>query len=132
MRVQPLTVLLVFATVAFNWLAVTRVNASPLLVSCDSVEQLRGMAETGDAKAQYALGVKYVEGRCVPKDLVAAHMWFTAAATTGDEQAAQARDAITPQMTANQVQEAWQRAREWLIQHRLVPQRYGNGVPAQR
>lgn len=132
MRVKPRTVFLVFATMACAAPDVTSVNVSPLPVRCDSVEQLRGMAERGDAKAQFALGVMYADGKCVPKDLVAAHMWFTTAATTGDEQAAQARDAITAQMTADQVEEAWQRAHEWLIQHHLVPQRHGTGVPAQR
>ena len=44
------------------------------------VAPLRAKAEEGDSFAQYYLGMAYVEGRAVPKDLVEAYVWLSLAA----------------------------------------------------
>lgn len=45
-----------------------------------SIEQLRQEAEAGNAKAQYTLGVTYVRGEIVSRDLVQAKIWLERAA----------------------------------------------------
>lgn len=45
------------------------------------VTALRQRAEQGDARAQYALGLSYNEGRGVPQDDAEAHKWRTLAAS---------------------------------------------------
>ena len=49
----------------------------------DLVETLRLAAEQGDAIAQYALGVKYENGRGVPEDETEAVRWYRLAADQG-------------------------------------------------
>lgn len=45
------------------------------------------LAEQGDAKAQYALGVMYVQGSGVPQNDAQAMKWFQHAADQGDARA---------------------------------------------
>jgi len=44
---------------------------------------LKARAENGDAQAQYELGVRYFEGREVPKDTIEALRWFKMSADGG-------------------------------------------------
>ena len=74
-------------------------------------------AGNGCAKAQYYLGLMYASGKGVPKDYVAAHMWFNLAAAQGDEDAAKHRDKLAEKMTPGQVAEAQRLAREWMKKH---------------
>ena len=65
-------VLLVFAVTAF---------------AADKGEALRGAAETGDADAQYNLGVMHYQGEGVAQDPKQAATWFCRAADQGHAQA---------------------------------------------
>jgi TPR repeat protein len=65
------------------------------------------------AAAQNKLGTMYEHGRGVQQDDVAAHMWYSLAAAQEDKAAMQHRDILAKQMTAAQIEEAEQRAREW-------------------
>ncbi|WP_430397985.1 tetratricopeptide repeat protein [Ferrovibrio sp.] len=49
-----------------------------------SIAQLRRDAEAGDANAQYMLGVAYVRGEAVARDLTQAKIWLERAATQDD------------------------------------------------
>jgi hypothetical protein len=71
-------------------------------------------AEQGKAKAQYNLGVKYVNGQGVPQDNVYAHMWFNLAAVDGDEDASKNRDIVAKRMTTADISKAQSLARECL------------------
>jgi TPR repeat protein len=51
-----------------------------LPIVAGSEQELRKMAEAGDATAQNDLGVRYYEGDGVPKDLTEAVKWFQKAA----------------------------------------------------
>ncbi len=52
-------------------------------VSTGSDNSLKARAERGDGQAQYELGVRYFEGREVPKDLIEALRWFKMSADNG-------------------------------------------------
>ena len=73
----------------------------------------RAAAEQNHANAQYNLGVMYREGEGVPRDYVAAYMWFTLAAERGNNNASHNRDRVAQQMTPGQIAEAQHRARDW-------------------
>ena len=54
-----------------------------LLLFRDSAALQRQMAQWGNAKAQYNLGMKYAQGRGVPKDDQQAAAWYQKAAEQG-------------------------------------------------
>jgi uncharacterized protein len=73
---------------------------------------IRPLAEQGDARAQYTLGVFYDNGLGVPQDRVTSYMWFDLSAAQGKEGAAAFRDLIARRMTPAQIAEAQKLARE--------------------
>ena len=77
-----------------------------------ALEEWRPLAEQGHAEAQYHLGVMYDEGTGVSKDNVFAYMWFSVAASMGNDAAVEQRDRVAGKMTPAQLQEARQLARE--------------------
>ena len=70
------------------------------------------LAEQGDARAQYNLGVNYVKGEGVIQDSVYAHMWFNIAASNGLDMGTEARGLIAKNMTPSQVEKAQDLARK--------------------
>jgi TPR repeat protein len=52
----------------------------------------RPLAEVGEMRAQYRLGLCYQEGQGVPQNFAKAYVWFSLAASQGDAQAKKARD----------------------------------------
>ncbi len=52
-----------------------------------ALRELRPLAEQGNAKAQYNLGVMYDKGRGVPQDYAKAVGWWRKAAEQGDAKA---------------------------------------------
>ena len=77
-----------------------------------AVRIIRPLAEQGDARAQYTLGVFYDNGLGVPQDRVTSYMWFDLSAAQGKEGAAAFRDLIARRMTPAQIAEAQRLARE--------------------
>jgi len=80
----------------------------------------RPLAEQGDAKAQFNLGVMYVRGAGVPRDHVVPHKWLNLAANrypASEEnwrnKTTRLRETITTLMTSAQIAEAQRLAREW-------------------
>jgi len=69
------------------------------------------LAEQGDARAQFNLGMKYVLGNGVIQDNVYAHMWINIAASNGNAAALENRDIIAKQITSSQMAEAQKLAR---------------------
>jgi TPR repeat protein len=59
-----------------------------------AVRIIRPLAEQGDARAQYTLGLFYDNGLGVPQDRVTSYMWFDLSAAQGKEGAAAFRDLI--------------------------------------
>ncbi len=70
-------------------------------------------ADQGHGPAQLNLGLAYAEGLGVPGDHVRAHLWLNLASTGGDERARDERDGLAKKMTAEQIAEAQQLARDW-------------------
>lgn len=52
-----------------------------------TVKELRYLADEGDPRAQYDLGVLYDQGRGVPKNSIEARAWYTLAAEQGEPRA---------------------------------------------
>ena len=77
-----------------------------------AVRIIRPLAEQGDSRAQYTLGVFYDNGLGVPQDRVTSYMWFDLSAAQGKEGAAAFRDLIARRMTPAQIAEAQKLARE--------------------
>jgi hypothetical protein len=72
-------------------------------------------AEQGNADAQSNLGLMYVMGKGTLVDYVTAHMWLNIASSNGKDP--EARNALTKEMTSEQIQEAQTLAREWVKAH---------------
>lgn len=74
-------------------------------------------AEQGNDAAQFNLGVMYYLGRGMPQDYIQAHKLWNLAAANGNEGAIKNRNALTEQMTPEQIAEAQKLAREWYEKH---------------
>lgn len=81
----------------------------------EAVKWYRLAAEQGNALAQSDLGIMYFRGDGVEKDFIFAHLWLNLAAAQGETQMADFVDIITRQMTADQINDAWQLARDWKL-----------------
>ena len=64
------------------------------MARAEAIRWTRAAADQGYARAQYALGLMYCDGRGDPQDLVQAHMWLNLAAAQGVSQAGAARDQV--------------------------------------
>ena len=71
-------------------------------------------ADQGHAKAQYNLAMLYSASANVPRDDVAALMWFTLAEQQGFGNTQERRKLVSSRMTADQIAEAERRAGEKL------------------
>ena len=95
----------------------TKLAAASPADDVDAAHWYRLAADQGHDRAQYLLGLMYVEGRGVPQDDVSAHMWLNLATAqfTGEEreQSATMRDAVAERMTREDLSEAQRLAREW-------------------
>ena len=82
-----------------------------------AVEDLRQLAERGNAEAQYKLGLRYYRGQGVAQNYVAAYMWLhlANAGATADlaEDTIKARFEISSLMPPEQIAEARRLAIEW-------------------
>ena len=79
-------------------------------------------AEGGDPEAMFALGMLYATGAGVALDAVLAHKWLHLCARLSEGEARQvalsSRNAITDQMTPEQVVEAQNLASDWIARNR--------------
>ncbi len=73
----------------------------------------RPLAERGDNRSQYWLGIMFFEGKGVPEDFVRAHMWLSFAARGGNRGARIGRDGIADRMSAAEIAEAERLAASW-------------------
>ena len=77
-----------------------------------ALREFQPLAEQGDAKSQYNLGVMYDNGQGVPQDDFYAYMWWNIAASSGDKDAIHNRDIVAKEMTPSQLETAQKLARE--------------------
>src|SRR5262245_8943087 len=96
----------------------------------EALMELQPLAEQGDARAQYLVGIVYRDGLSVQQDFVTAYAWLHVAAAHGQPQAASARDGMSWRLTPPEIDEAQRLAREWRPGHALggarTPQRNYN------
>ena len=72
----------------------------------------RKSAEQGNAGGQFNLGVMYHRGYGLQKNNVQAYAWTGIAAANGNADAVQVRNYLETQLTPNELEEAYQLARE--------------------
>ncbi len=78
-----------------------------------ALREFRLLANQGHAQAQVNLGIMSSQGRGVPKDSVQAYVWYTLAASQGDDLAEKFKAHLEKSMTLDQLAEAQRLAREW-------------------
>jgi len=105
------------ALVCFSLLAAAVLSAAE-----SDIGALRAKAESGNAVAQYNLGIAYLDGHQVPKDVIEAYVWLTLAAESGAR--GKALKELTPTMSAKQIAEAEARLaeRRGVISNNLLAQ----------
>ncbi len=114
------TILAGIAGAAFGGIQLTRAdylagqNAMERGDVARALDEFRRAAEAGDPRAQFRLGQAYERGENVLQDYVIAHMWYNLGAAKGHDQATAARDALAARMTAEQLANAQQLARQRL------------------
>jgi hypothetical protein len=74
-------------------------------------------ASAGNDKAPGNLGVMYMIGEGVSRDLVEAFKWATIGIANGDRRAAEFRRDIAGHLTDNQISAGGGRARLWFYRH---------------
>ena len=74
-------------------------------------------AESGEADAQFNLGLMYSTGQRVAQDYITAHKWFNLAALAGKSEAADHRQDLAIEMTGEEIASAQRAAREWMTRH---------------
>ena len=79
----------------------------------EAAKWFRLAADQGYAKAQANLGTLLARGLGAPRDYVEAYMWFELAAAQGNQPARDNRDKAASLMTAAELAEAKQLARDW-------------------
>ena len=85
----------------------------------EAMKWFRLAAEQGQTGAQFNLGVGYAHGQGVRKNYIQAHKWINLAASRtnpgerDDVKPRSARDELAKKMTASQIADAQQLAREW-------------------
>lgn len=70
------------------------------------------LSKRGSSISQYYLGLMYLSGKGVLQDFRQAHMWLNIASSQGHKKARTQLDKLTQKMTADQVAEAQQLARQ--------------------
>ena len=78
-----------------------------------AASRFQPLAERGDHRAQYWLGIMYFAGKGVPEDTVRAHLWLSQAAEQGNRGARINRDGIAHRMNAAQLAEAERQLAAW-------------------
>lgn len=79
----------------------------------EAVKWYRLGANQGRATAQLNLGVIYVKGQGVPLDYIQPYMWFSIAEANGNKTAVRNMDVMEKEMTAEQVSQAQEVAKNW-------------------
>lgn len=80
-----------------------------------AVNEFKPLAEQGDIRSQFHLGLIYgLGGGGVSEDLVQAYKWFSLAIEAGNDKAKPFRDSMTKIMSPSQIEQAKQLTKEWL------------------
>ena len=100
------------ATAQFNLGVLHDVGQGVARDFAEAAKWYRLAAAQGHAAAQFNLGGMYMDGQGVTQDLARAYMWFALGAGAGYAGAATNRNSIARQMSANQIAQAQEMARD--------------------
>jgi hypothetical protein len=78
-----------------------------------AAERLRQSALQGFAPAQSSLAILYWAGKGVPQDRVEAYAWLGLAAEQGEREALDRQPGLQAELSAAELQQAWQRAQHY-------------------
>jgi len=76
------------------------------------VQETTRLAKSGDANAQYNLGIMYYNGEGTPKNFINSYVWLSVASAKGNEKAKKYIEIISSEMTPQQVAQAQNEAAE--------------------
>ena len=79
----------------------------------DDFDAVKKAAEQGHADAQVWLGVMYSRGEGVPEDDIQAYAWISLASAQGVENAKEAKEILTGEMTRTEIAEAQKLSRKY-------------------
>ena len=79
----------------------------------EAVRWYRKAAEQGHAGAQFLLGLMYSRGEGVPEDDIQAYAWISLASAQGMENAKNAKEMLTGEMTSAEIAEAQKLSRKY-------------------
>ncbi len=81
-----------------------------------AINLARPLAEAGNLDAQYLLGLAYLDGHGVGKDLIESYKWYELVVRGGDASAELDRDDVARQLNPDQLAEAKKRTDDWAPQ----------------
>jgi TPR repeat protein len=76
------------------------------------LKEIKKLAESGDADAQFILGGMYYHGQGVQKNFQAAYVWWSIASATGDKTSKRNLQTLISKMTPQQIAQAQKEADE--------------------
>ena len=90
------------------------VSAGSCFDNVTDVNDCRGIAEQGDARAQYNLGMVYGSGEGVPQGYVMANMYSNIDSVNGDKDSVRNRDEGAKKTTSSQIERVENLVMEWM------------------
>ena len=90
------------------------VYAGSCFDNATDINDCRGIAEQGDARAQYNLGMVYGNGEGVPQGYVMANMYSNIDSVNGDKDSVRNRDEGAKKTTSSQIERVENLVMEWM------------------
>jgi len=90
------------------------VSAGSCFDNVTDINDCRGIAEQGDARAQYNLGMVYGSGEGVPQGYVMANMYSNIDSVNGDKDSVRNRDEGAKKTTSSQIERVENLVMEWM------------------
>ena len=90
------------------------VSAGSCFDNVTDINDYRGIAEQGDARAQYNLGMVYGKGEGVPQGYVMANMYSNIDSVNGDKDSVRNRDEGAKKTTSSQIERVENLVMEWM------------------
>ena len=90
------------------------VSAGRCFDNVTDINDCRGIAEQGDARAQYNLGMVYGNGEGVPQGYVMANMYSNIDSVNGDKDSVRNRDEGAKKTTSSQIERVENLVMEWM------------------
>jgi hypothetical protein len=103
-----------FVLLLATFLSVSAGSCFDNVTDVTDVNDCRGIAEQGDARAQYNLGMVYGNGEGVPQGYVMANMYSNIDSVNGDKDSVRNRDEGAKKTTSSQIERVENLVMEWM------------------